>query len=87
MEKKRSGFWAGLMLGALIGATATLLFAPLPDQPVEGKDEKGNDLRRRAEERLFPLLDRLYERYNAAMLMGQDAYAHAKEEATKRNGA
>ncbi|HEX9067557.1 MAG TPA: YtxH domain-containing protein [Ktedonobacterales bacterium] len=87
MEKKRSGFWAGLMLGALIGATATLLFAPLPNQPVEGKDEEGNDLRRRAEERLFPLLDRLYERYNAAMLMGQDAYARAKEEATKRNGA
>ena len=81
-RKSGAGFWFGLMLGVAIGVALAIMFLPRPGGSAAGdqSDTDGFDLRKRAQERFGPLIERLRERYSDAFALGQDFYDQAKEE-------
>jgi hypothetical protein len=92
MRQRKSGvgFWFGLMLGVAIGVALAIMFMPRPGGNAAGdqSDTDGFDLRRRAQERFGPLIERLRERYSEAFALGQDFYERAKEDVmTQYNSA
>jgi hypothetical protein len=83
----RVGFWFGLMFGVVIGVALAILFLPEPGGTAagEGTGSDGFDLRRRAQERFGPLIERLRERYSEAFAQGQDYYERAKDDVQRQD--
>jgi hypothetical protein len=83
----RVGFWFGLVFGVVIGVALAILFLPQPEDIAarEGSDTDGFDLRRRAQERFGPLIERLRERYSEAFAQGQHLYERAKDDVEQQD--
>ena len=80
------GFWFGLMFGVVIGVALAILFLPQPggNAAGEGSDTDGFDLRRRAQERFGPLIERFRDRYSEAFALGQDFYDRTTDDVQRQ---
>lgn len=85
MGRRGSGFFLGLVLGAVVGATLAILFAPQEGEKTRNVLlEQGVELRKRTEGTLDQLSGQARERFNDALSQGRDAYGKAKEELSTR---
>jgi gas vesicle protein len=85
MSRRGSGFFLGLVLGAVVGATLAILFAPQEGEKVRNLLlEQGIDIRKRTEGTLDQLSGQAKERFNDAMATGRETYGRVKEELSTR---
>ena len=82
---RRSGFFLGLVLGAVVGATLAILFAPQEGEKTRTLlTEQGLELRKRGESTLDQLSGQMKERWNDALATGKETYSRVKDEASTR---
>jgi gas vesicle protein len=85
MSNRGSGFFLGLVLGALVGATLAILFAPQEGEKTRNLLlEQGTDIRKRAEGLIDQVPAQTKERFNEALASGRDTYGRVKEELSSR---
>jgi gas vesicle protein len=85
MSRRGSGFFLGLVLGAVVGATLAILFAPQEGEKTRNVLlEQGLELRKRAEGTIDQVSGQTRERFNEALATGRDTYGKVKEELSTR---
>jgi gas vesicle protein len=85
MSRRGSGFFLGLVLGAVVGATLAILFAPEEGEKVRNLLlEQGIDIRKRTEGTLDSLSGQAKERFNDAVATGRETYGKVKEDLSAR---
>ncbi|HEU5367808.1 MAG TPA: YtxH domain-containing protein [Ktedonobacterales bacterium] len=85
MSRRGSGFFLGLVLGAVVGATLAILFAPQEGEQTRNLlVEQGVDIRKRTEGTLDQLSGQAKERFNDALATGRETYGRVKEELSAR---
>ncbi len=85
MSRRGSGFFLGLVLGAVVGATLAILFAPQEGEKTRNLLlEQGGDIRKRTEGTLDQLTGQLRERASEALATGRETYGRVKEELSAR---
>lgn len=85
MSRRGSGFFLGLVLGAVVGATLAILFAPQEGEKVRNLLlEQGIDIRKRTEGTLDQLSGQAKDRFNDALTTGRETYGRVKEELSTR---
>lgn len=85
MSRRGSGFFLGLVLGAVVGATLAILFAPQEGEKTRNVLlEQGVELRKRTEGTLDQLSGQARDRFNDALAQGRDTYGKVKEELSTR---
>jgi len=85
MSRRGSGFFLGLVLGAVVGATLAILFAPQEGEKTRNLLlEQSGDLRKRTEGTLDQLTSQTKERFNDALATGRETYGKVKEELSTR---
>jgi gas vesicle protein len=85
MSRRSSGFFFGLVLGAVVGATLAILFAPQEGERTRNLLlEQGLELRKRTEGTLDQLSGQARERFNEALAQGRETYGKVKEELSTR---
>lgn len=85
MSNRGSGFFLGLVLGAVVGATLAILFAPQEGEKTRNLLlEQGVDLRKRTEGTLDQISGQAKERFNEAMSSGRETYGKVKDELSSR---
>lgn len=85
MSNRGSGFFLGLVLGAVVGATLAILFAPQEGEKTRSLLlEQSGDLRKRTEGTLDQVSGQLRERVNDALTSGREKYGQVKEDLSAR---
>lgn len=85
MGRRSSGFFFGLVLGMVVGATLAILFAPQEGEKTRNVLlEQGLELRKRTEGTLDQLSGQARERFNDALASGREQYGKVKEELSTR---
>ena len=85
MSNRGSGFFFGLVLGAVVGATLAILFAPQEGEKTRNLLlEQGGDIRKRAEGLIEQVPEQARERFNDAMTSGRETYGRVKDELSAR---
>ena len=85
MGRRGSGFFLGLVLGAVVGATLAILFAPQEGEKTRNVLlEQGVELRKRTEGTLDQLSGQARDRFNDALAQGREQYGKVKEELSTR---
>ena len=85
MDRRGSGFFFGLVLGAVVGATLAILFAPQEGEKTRGLLlEQGLELRKRGEGTLDQLTGQVKDRFGEALASGRETYNAVKAEASTR---
>ncbi len=85
MGRRSSGFFLGLVLGAVVGATLAILFAPQEGERTRSLLlEQGAELRKRTEGTLDHFSSQAKERFNDAVAQGREKYGKVKEELSTR---
>jgi len=80
-----SGFVLGLALGAVVGATLAILFAPQEGEKTRNLLlEQGLELRKRTEGTLDQLTGQTRDRFNDAVATGKETYGKVKDELSSR---
>ena len=83
--RRISGFFLGLTLGAIVGATLAILFAPHEGEKTRDLlMQQGLELRRRTEGTLDQLGGQTRDRLNDALATGRETYGKVKEELSTR---
>jgi gas vesicle protein len=83
--RRISGFFLGLTLGAVVGATLAILFAPQEGEKTRDLLlQQGLELRRRTEGTLDQLSGQTRDRVNNALATGKETYGKVKEELSTR---
>ncbi|HEY7351012.1 MAG TPA: YtxH domain-containing protein [Ktedonobacterales bacterium] len=85
MSRRGSGFFLGLVLGVVVGATLAILFAPQEGEKTRNLllDQSG-DLRKRTEGAIDQLSDQARDRFNKAVAAGREVYSQTKEDLSAR---
>jgi gas vesicle protein len=85
MSRRGSGFFLGLVLGLVVGATLAILFAPQEGEKTRNLLlEQGVDIRKRTEGTLDQVSGQVRERFNDALATGRETYGRVKEELSTR---
>ena len=85
MGRRGSGFFLGLVLGAVVGATLAILFAPQEGEKTRNLlIEQGMELRKRGEGTIDQLTGQVKDRFGDALASGRETYSRVKEEASTR---
>ncbi len=85
MKSRGSGFFLGLVLGVVVGATLAILFAPQEGEKTRNLLlEQSGDLRKRTEGTLDQLTSQTRGRLNDALATGRETYGKVKEELSTR---
>ncbi len=85
MSNRGSGFFLGLVLGAVVGATLAILFAPQEGEKTRNLLlEQGDDLRRRTEDTLDQVSGQVRGRVTDALASGREKYSQVKEDLSAR---
>ena len=85
MSNRGSGFFLGLVLGAVVGATLAILFAPQEGEKTRNLLlEQGEDIRKRTEGTLDQVSGQLRERMNDALSSGREKYSQVKDDLSAR---
>ncbi len=83
--RRISGFFLGLTLGAVVGATLAILFAPQEGEKTRDLLlQQGLELRKRTEGTLDQLSGQTRDRLNDALATGKETYGKVKEELSTR---
>lgn len=83
--RRGSGFFLGLVLGAIVGATLAILFAPQEGEKTRNLlVEQGLDLRKRTEGTVDQLNSQAKGRFNEAFATGKETYGKVKDELSTR---
>lgn len=85
MSNRGSGFFLGLVLGAVVGATLAILFAPQEGEKTRNLLlEQSDDIRKRTEGTIDQLTGQARERFNDALASGRETYGKVKEDLSAR---
>ena len=85
MSNRGSGFFLGLVLGAVVGATLAILFAPQEGEKTRNLLlEQSGDLRKRTEGTLDQVSGQVRGRVNDALTSGREKYEQVKEDLSAR---
>jgi gas vesicle protein len=85
MSNRGSGFFLGLVLGAVVGATLAILFAPQEGEKTRNLLlEQGGDLRKRTEGTLDQVSGQVRGRVTDALTSGREKYEQVKEDLSAR---
>jgi gas vesicle protein len=85
MNRRGSGFFLGLVMGAIVGATLAILFAPQEGEKTRNMlVEQGLELRRRGEGAVDQITGQVRDRVGDAVAQGRETYTRVKEEASAR---